>query len=175
MNLDARHISALDKQLQALIEAVTSENDDDIWMATGNALDWVYRCEEWLRNHNDDYYARRDASRLGQIVAGLVWVRGNVAHGSWNVSESIMIDALVGFVAPDGSVHPMTIWWFEDGKIVYEKEGPKKHYTWLHIADLPEPRRKETRGRDVHYEQRVAGLPVSEPFRLARFFLVGDD
>jgi hypothetical protein len=48
------------------------------------ALNWAYSLEEWheaqLRKAGVDYYAKRDNDPDGEVVAGVIYARGLVAH-----------------------------------------------------------------------------------------------
>jgi hypothetical protein len=137
------------------------------WIATGDyqeptqfleVLDHIYRLENFhvQRLGKSVYYTRRDADIDGQTVGGIVYARGFSTHKLFEVAKRT------------GS-RPFTMRRssLRGGDTL---RGPGVRVVWIAHLPLPDPQVKP-RGRDVMYDQRVAGRDVISTFEDAeRFF-----
>jgi hypothetical protein len=89
------------------------------------ALNWAYSLEEWheaeLRKPGVDYYAKRDNDPDGEVVAGVIYARGLVAHHLVKVGLVASLDRY------------------------YDDYGAYSNLVWRPFPELPRPtsRRRE--------------------------------
>jgi hypothetical protein len=117
------------------------------------ALNWAYSLEEWheaqLRKAGVDYYAKRDNDADGEVVAGVIYARGLVAHHL----------AKVGLVASLDRY--------------YDDYGAYGNLVWRPFSELPPPDKPEKKERDEKYKQRVQHKRLSVTMRAVERFLTG--
>lgn len=163
----ASHLDALAEHVQAL------EGDDTgrphAWRHLLAALDWLYRAEELCACADPGYYTRRDSCDDGRALAGLIYVRGVSVHHQadlsarlWPTQETKM---LMG-----GVLKPAKPLMYTGTELVTPQRrilAPR----WPRLDQLPPPGRPERRGRDVMYEEQVAGKRLVTPLQAAARFL----
>lgn len=102
-----------------------------------DALDGVYRLEEMRRRQSGpEYYGVRDSVPDGQVVGGLVYVRGLATHQT--ILASTFIDLF-----PSETLYP--------GPDVF----PGRTWRWKAFESLPPPAKLERWGRDTMYQEHV--------------------
>jgi hypothetical protein len=123
----------------------------DPLVSFAEALNWAYSLEEWheaqLKRVGVDYYARRDADPDGEIVAGVIYARGLVAHHL----------VRVGLVA--------------SLERYYDDYGAYGNLIWRPFSELPAPDQPEKHGRDDKYKARVQHKRLSLTMHAVERFL----
>ena len=168
----ADHIEAIDAEISCLAESRDRGDRIAAYRHLGNVLEWLHRLEEFDKNAagNAAYFAHRESSVNGRTLGGLIYVRGFVHHGNLDVKDIAFREAPVK-VRVDGA-------WVE--KPIRVRQGDEwlsarvsvARLVWPPLSALPQPPTPEKHHRDVHYENLVAGRPLSDPIRSARGYLV---
>lgn len=132
--------------------------DDDVaWRALLNGLAWLYRSEERERRHQGSaYYAARATSPEGQILAGLMYFRGEVEHSAQTDPYTLGLVNAEVWRKENGE-------WRNTGAI---RKIEARVYPPLHAAAT-----KDTHGRDALYRNLVQGKALGIPFAKAISFL----
>lgn len=150
----------LDESIESL-RAIDLRDLDRVWQKIGPVLDQLHQLEEWIRKNDPSYYATRDASDEGRVAAALMYIRGPIHHA--------------------GQPWRYTAW--RKNKAVRDENGkwrevPVSGRTYILLPGWP-PRdklpapdsRAKAHGRDIYYDQLVAGRPLLMPIDIARAFL----
>jgi hypothetical protein len=94
-----------------------------------------------------DYYAKRDNDPDGEVVAGVIYARGLVAHHLVKVGLVASLDRY------------------------YDDYGAYGNLVWRPFSELPPPDKPEKRGRDDKYKRRVQHKRLSVTMRAVERFL----
>jgi hypothetical protein len=159
-----QHLTALTRSCDELYRALHGDHREGAWKAVRDALSWLHRTEE-LAKRDPGYFAARGSSDLGLTMAGLIWVRTVVDHHGAEVLGNTPTPVIV---TRYGSRH---------GGATFQGTGEQRvdlsqTLVWPPRSSLP-PGRPETHGRDVAYDQHVAGRDLLSPLRDALGFLSG--
>jgi hypothetical protein len=115
------------------------------------ALNWAYSLEEWhkaqLGKVGVGYYARRNADPDGEVVAGVIYARGLVAHQLANVGHVATLERY------------------------YDDYGAYGNLIWRPFSELPPPGKPEKKGRDKKYKDHVQHKRLSTTMRAVERFL----
>lgn len=161
---DARFLVALTAALERLAEAEAGRDEEGIWAATREALEWLYACEEAEKAAIPDYYEDRNGTESGRTVAGLIWVRGLTMHHQAEVRRLLWLQART-FVMVGGKFRPARTSVRVDGQ--WKETTPHvASARWPAVGLLPEGT-MPARGRDRMYEDHVSEKPVMEPLQTA--------
>jgi hypothetical protein len=141
----------LREALDRLEHCIDSPGTGDPLIPFAEALNWIYSLEEWHRKKLEalgvNYYARRDGDPDGEILAGVIYARGLVAHHL----------ASVGILA--------------DLDRYYDDYGAYGDWVWRPFSDLPPPNWPEKHGRDDKYKRHVQHKRLRKTMRAGeRFF-----
>jgi hypothetical protein len=166
--VDQQMRDALDAVLQDLVSALAAGDGQCAWRYLRDALAWLYRCEE-SENGSVNYYTDRDANPDGQALAGLMWVRGLAEHHQAELQGRMLVSGGTFVKQADGSLVRVQPQMMKHGKLVPVSVRVLRS-VWPARQQLPAGRR-ETHGRDVLYDQCVAGRQILEPLNEARRFL----
>jgi hypothetical protein len=150
---------------QALLrlKASLTQSGGEPLVALAEILTWAYSLEEWhklrLQGLGRAYYPARDAVPDGQVVAGLIYARGLVAHQLTLVGSLITWSSQLGVPSAQPGVMQLGV-------------GNTEEWRWKPLQELPAPGQPEKHGRDQLYQAHLAGRPLLEPLQAAvRFFL----
>jgi hypothetical protein len=183
-----RHIHALGKTLGELVAAEDAGDDAEIFRLNRAALSALYDFEEAERRSDSGYYAHRDASACGSTLGGLMWLRGAVVHQQAESRDVGAAPAQISVLTEDEngvtSAIPATLSVL-DGKggatpILggTATQGRSGGSLSVIIGGVCPPRSrvhspmKETKGRDLMYDERVAGEKIISAYRAAERYLV---
>jgi hypothetical protein len=152
----------LQQALLRLKDSLTQPGGDPL-VALAEILTWAYSLEEWHRvrvqGMGRDYYLARDAVPDGQVAAGLIYVRGLVAHQLALVGSLVTRSSQLGVPSAQPGVMQLGV-------------DNTDEWRWKPLQDLPGPGKPEKHGRDQLYQAHLAGRPLLEPLQaVERFFL----
>ncbi|GAA4971708.1 hypothetical protein [Kineococcus glutinatus] len=174
---ERRRLASLHDALQQLRAADREADEDLIWRWTKRVLEDLFACEEartkqpGLFGHKDaqDYYKHRNADERGRSLAGLIWVRSLLVHHQGELRAWAWKPLGPHFLTEDG--------WVPMERSVATANGWEPVEThasvaeWSPRASLPEGN-PEKRGREVMYDQRVAGRRLLPPLEEAEAYLL---
>ncbi len=167
MSSRARLINALDASMDALESADDRGDEDAAWAGIRRVLTCLYRFEEQEKQADDlAYYRHRGNSTAGQIVGGLIWLRGLILLHDAEVRVRLFKPFAIA--GDDSAPQPLMVRSVADGHLVLVDE-----VLWPKRQHLPAPgRRYKPHQRDEYYERLVAGTPLMEPLRAAQSYFI---
>lgn len=165
-----RYLTEIDAALAALGVAETAHDVDGSWGAARDVLSWLYNAEENERAADPAYYAGRDATGEGRTLAGLMWVRGLVVHRQAEVRVAIWKPVKIHRADDDGNWQPVALHRSAGDGTWVPAQAYVSAAAWPARSELP-PGRREQHGRDVHYDQHVAGSAFMAPLMAAREYI----
>lgn len=120
---------AINNAFQRLKDAVDSNIDVDIYVATGEMLLWIMTTSEWHLEHNEGYRQRRNKDKKGQLLFGLLHSYNLMKH---NMEFITLHQKEGGFSFPFSFpvvFPPITVHWAKAGDLLVGKfESQKENY-----------------------------------------------
>lgn len=169
MSSRPRLSQALDATMHALQLADDRGDEDAIWAGIQDVLTCLYRFEEQeRRSGGSGYYRDRGSSTGGQIVGGLIWLRGLILLNDVEVRSHLFRPSAIA--GGDNSPQPLTVLSVPGGQLVFVDD-----VVWPERRQLPAPgRRYKAHHRDRYYDQHIAGQSLMGPLRAAQSYFVGE-
>lgn len=136
---------------EAIQRTAAGWSEQEALKALDEALDRLHSVEEFhkKRLEPDRYFAARDKSEAGRVLAGLMYVRGLTHHQLATTSD--LVDAFSDtFTVTFGALQ------------------------WRPFGQLPLPHRREVHDRDALYQAHVQGQDVLGTLTDAKRFLVNE-
>jgi hypothetical protein len=169
MSSRERLIKGLNASMDALQTADGLNDEDAAWSEIQNVLGCLQRLEEQAKSTADlAYYRHRGNSTGGQIVGGLIWVRGLVVHHDAEVR--IRLFRPFAIAGEDNAPQPLAYKSIPGSDPIFVDD-----VVWPERRHLPAPgRRYKSHQRDAYYDTVVAGEPLMGPLRAARSYFVDE-
>lgn len=154
---------ALSEALAAVESAVTAQDAYAIWRGTRSCLDWLYSSEELAKVSigKAEYFKRRAQDADGPMLAALTWLRGLVVHQQWAVGDAVM-KPIGTFAVMGGKLVPMVVKAPSGGQLVPVSVQTAR-LIWRERQEFPALSDPDKYGRDLIYDQRIAGRPLVDP------------
>ena len=154
--------------MDALQSADDRDDEDAAWTEIQNVLGCLYRFEEQEKRSDDlAYYRDRGDSTDGQIVGGLIWVRGLLLRH--DAEFRVRLFKPFAIAGEDNALQPLAYKIIPGRQPVFVDD-----VHWPERRHLPAPgRRYKAHQRDEYYDALVAGRPLMAPLRAARELLPG--
>jgi hypothetical protein len=164
-----RLITALDASMDALQLADDRGDEDVAWTEIHHVLGCLYRFEEQKKRSDERaYYRRRGESTDGQIVGGLIWVRGLLLRH--DAAFRVRLFKPFAIAGEDTALQPLAYKFIPGRQPVFVDD-----VHWPDRQHLPAPgRRYKAHQRDAYYDMLVAGEPLMRPLRAARSYFVDE-
>ncbi len=151
------------------LEAAFAQRDKPVtWRQVGDTLEWLHKLEQ-AEKHSPDYWTDQAGHAAGQTLGGLLWALG-IAHHHDEARQT----------TPEVLAHP----YFRTGTGVVRKPVLTKRpggchpvpvrvvrHVWVTRSDLPSSDRSEDGGRELWYDQHVAGRPLLPPLQAAKAWI----
>lgn len=132
----------------ALVGVFRGRGAAPVTVALGEALLWVGALDAYGTRLTPDYLQRRDADAQGRAVGGLVHARNFQAHQLLAAAAGVLSGSTPEVVRGGGNLTITGL-------------ALTASFNWVAAADLPVMRNAQ--GRDVMYDQHVAGRPLTDP------------
>jgi hypothetical protein len=148
--------------LQRLRDRLNDPGMGDPLISLAEVLEWSYTLDEYHAKQLGANYRKtiRAASDDGETQAALTFARGLFTHSLTHVGELVMMQTIRPAGYPGGR---------RAGNI--RIVAVPKGYHWKLRAELPPPDPGLVKGRDLLYDNRVAGRPLLDPLEAAARFL----
>lgn len=168
-----RIVDSYDRSLQLVFDAHHRNDWEDYWHTVRDHLGWMYTWEQAVvQRDGQQFYQMREVDPDGQTEAALVWVRGLVVHSQAEVTSTALIQVRQWRATAKG-LKPITQWIRNEAGELVEVRTHQPMTVWPDRTLLPPPSRNtRARGRDVYYDQHVAGKLASQPLLAAHRFVM---
>lgn len=160
----------LDRSTATLIENVGGDDGRETWIALIDVLAWMNRTEKLLekrlKNHSSDYFQRRTEHPYGDLLAAVIYFRGEVEHaGQRDPFSTAVTKGTTWSRVGDGIWRESAASYRIDGGDWVSADAPMQGVAFPELHDNTMPDRKYK--RDVLYRQHVQGRPVTAIVSLA--------
>lgn len=170
MTKHTRAQAGLTDAVEHLRQRLADSEAGDPLLSLDDVLDDLYALDQYHSKRLEDaYWTQRNSSADGQTLAGLIYARGLVTHGQAEVARLVTITRKqnVHVLGRRGGGRR------GGGSFHYSRgASTSTELSWRPFDDLPLPDEPERHGKDVNYQQHVAGKPVLSTVETAVGFIM---